>query len=333
MNSSADQNLEGQVKMCQIHNNEIIAVNLDSSITGIITHLCNQCLIDNTNNNKVLTILQAKEQIASNKKQKQQRRRNEIEIILTQLKNLFQNIEQFKCKVNTNLDKISNELSKQIKLKLQELSLSQNCLAQHNFWEDVQLLSEFISNQEEQMEIYYLNEMQIQFQQISFDIDYLQTIEAFKNAKMIINQFNLDNQIRLEPPKVENNTKTFSLSTLCKDHIKEVILFDIDSENILPEKRLACAQCFSNGTSQKYKTIEQINDLSNKKSKRYNKIDLLINKRQRSKINKKSQMNKLPQSIRITISNQIQLLMQNFSNQIHSQVRLVSLNKLHQFFK
>ncbi|CAD8214463.1 unnamed protein product [Paramecium octaurelia] len=99
------------------------------------------------------------------------------------------------------------------------------------------------------MELQQMDEMQNQFQQISVDIEYLQTIEAFKTAKKIITNFKTENQIQLESPKIENNTKTFSLSTLCKDHKKEVILIDIDSENIQTEKRLACVQCISNGSS------------------------------------------------------------------------------------
>ncbi|CAD8214461.1 unnamed protein product [Paramecium octaurelia] len=128
MNSSAIQNLEGQTMICQFHNNQIIiSINLNSTITGDVTHMCNKCLVDKTNDNNILTIMEAKEQITSYKKQQQQKRANEIEIILTQLQNLFENLEQFKFKVNTVLQKIQNELSQLIKFKSQELSLSENC--------------------------------------------------------------------------------------------------------------------------------------------------------------------------------------------------------------
>ncbi|CAD8158089.1 unnamed protein product [Paramecium octaurelia] len=273
MNTSTTQNLEGQTMICQFHNNEIItAVNLNLSITGNATHLCNNCLVDKTNDNKILKIMEAK----SYKKQWQQRRKNEIEITLTQFQNLFKNIVQFKFKVNSS-----------------------------NFWEDVKLLQEFISKPEDQMEFHYINQMQSQFQQVSDDIDYLQTIEPFENAKKIITNFNVENQIQLEPPKLENNIKTLSLSTLCKDHHKEIVLIDIDSENLQTEKRLACVRCKSNGSSQKLKTVQEIDELWNQKKQNCQSIKV-------KEVNYRSQMNKFPKLVRITISSQIQLLRKFF---------------------
>ncbi|CAD8215483.1 unnamed protein product [Paramecium octaurelia] len=310
MNTSATQNLEVQTMMCRFHNNEIItAVNLNQSITGNATHMCNKCLVDKTNDNKILTIMEAKEQITSYKKQQSQRRKNEIEIILTQLQNLFKNIEQFKCKFNTILQKISIELQTQITLKSQELSLSENYLTQSNFWEDVKLLQEFISKPEDQMEFYYINEMQSQFQKVSDDIDYLQTIEAFENAKKIITNFHMENQIQLEPPKLENNTKTLSLSTLCKDHHKEIVLIDIDSENLQTEKRLACVRCKSNGSSQKLKTVQEIDELWNQKKQKVYQ-DKIANQQKSKKQIKQQKLNQQISQISKNYYQQLNLITQ-----------------------
>ncbi|CAK58098.1 unnamed protein product (macronuclear) [Paramecium tetraurelia] len=296
MNSSSQKN-EIRENMCQIHNREIIAIDLNSTENGSIKYLCCDCIVEKLNNNRISTIEQTQARIQEYQALRQEKKAGEIKIKLQQYKIVLEKYSEFKINACNSLVKIYDQIKTQISILEEKQSLLRKFQTTSNFQEDVKSLSEFLS----------LNENQIEFQQDTQSFDdlirelelifnktaYQQTIITFKEAKQKIQEFNEGNQIKLMPLQFENNKKAQSLSRLCPTHNKEILLIDLESKNKQIEERFACLECVGDeGFNCKQKSIEKINLLWNqKKINQIKFVEELKSKRQskQEKLNKKIQ--------------------------------------------
>ncbi|CAD8184629.1 unnamed protein product [Paramecium octaurelia] len=300
---------EVQEIVCQIHKQEIVAIDLDIQEKGNYQYLCCNCLVEKMNNNKISTIEQTKDRIKALQKQRQENKIKEIQIRLDNFKIIQEQIMEFKCNVENTLEKIYSQIKAQIfTIQKEKQSLLDNFQIQHNFQEEVKSLSEFLSTetQEKQLESIYdsqfIDEIVKQFDLIFNSASYFQTIDTFKDCKQKINEINQNNQIELMSLQNKNSQKTPSLNKICSAHNKEIIMIDIDSKLKNIEERFACVDCISDHPNCQYRTIEKINQQWNNAKKQQDRIfsDL--------KIKRQEKQEKLNQQISIMRKNYNQQL-------------------------
>ncbi|CAD8167847.1 unnamed protein product [Paramecium pentaurelia] len=295
MNILATYVPEDREKMvCQMHKLEIIAIDLVSLENRQFEFLCCNCLVEKMNNNNISTIEQTSDRIQSYKSQRLNKRKKDIQITLDNQKILLVQIMKFKSKVDEALDKISNEIQKQLVMNEKEQqSLKENCQTQSNFQEDVRQLSEFLQTQENQIELSqdskFIDDIYKQFELIFQNETHNKTIQTFKDVVWNINNLNKENKIELMSLQTQNNQKTLSLSNLCQKHKKEIIMIDIESENKQIEYRFVCVQCISDNPLCQYRTIEEVNQKWNEKMK---KQDIIFNDLRSNRLKKKEKLNK-----------------------------------------
>ncbi|CAD8195739.1 unnamed protein product [Paramecium octaurelia] len=146
MRSSTSQQYENRENMCQIHNSERIAIDLNSTQNGSIKYLCCNCVVEQLNNNRVSTIQQTQARIQEYKALRQEKRTRDIQIKLQQYKIVLEKYIEFKINACSALAKIEDQIKTQITILEEKQSLLKNFQTTSNFQEDVKQLSEFFIN-------------------------------------------------------------------------------------------------------------------------------------------------------------------------------------------
>ncbi|CAD8177435.1 unnamed protein product [Paramecium octaurelia] len=296
--------------VCQIHQLEIIALDLDTSEKGQFQYLCCYCLVDKMNNNKISTIEQTKDRISSLKTQKKENKTKEIQKRLDYFKNILDQIMDFKNTVENTLEKLYSQIKAQIHTVQQEKQLLlEGVQVQQNFQDDVKSLSQFLSSEyqgkqiEFQQDSQFIDEIFKQFELLFNNASYFQTIDAFKDAKQKINEINENFQIELMPQQNKNNYKTPSLNKICPMHNKEIIMIDMDTKKKKVDDRFACVDCISDHPHCQYRTIEKVNQEWNSQKQQQDRVlnDL--------KLKRKEKQAKLNQ--------QVALIRKNYNQQIN----------------
>ncbi|CAD8213730.1 unnamed protein product [Paramecium pentaurelia] len=113
-----------------------------------------------------------------------------------------------------------------------------------------------------------------------------------------------NNVIELIPQFItKNDSKTPSLSRVCSNHKKEIIMIDMDSQEKNIEDRFACVDCISENPNTKYQTIENVN----KQWKEYNtETERILKEYKNESKEKKSEL-----------FNQIALMRKNYNKKLN----------------
>ncbi|CAK71716.1 unnamed protein product (macronuclear) [Paramecium tetraurelia] len=187
MNQSTSQKYEISENLCQIHNYEIIAIDLNPTENGSIKYLSCNCVVEKLNNSRISTIEQTQARIQEYKALRQEKKAGEIKIKLQQYKIVLEKYIEFKINACSALVKIQDQIQTQISILEEKESLLKNFQTKSNFQEDVKSISEFLSLTEKQMEFqqdtqsfdYLIRELELIFNKEA----YYQTILTFKEAK------------------------------------------------------------------------------------------------------------------------------------------------------
>ncbi|CAD8172211.1 unnamed protein product [Paramecium pentaurelia] len=263
---------EKQETICKIHNLELIAVDFDLSDKSQIQFFCGKCLVEKMNNNKVTTIEQSKERIQLVKAQQRDIKTKENQARLSYYKNILDQIMDFKQSINDSLEKMYKQIQQYIYPIQKEKQEIQEYEQQLNYFEDIKQLSELYSQEQQKSpklieDNHFINEIQRQFELLFNSSEYFQTLDTFKNTKETIKDIMENNVIELIPQLIKKNDyKTPSLSRICSNHKKEIIMIDMDSSTNKIEDRFACVDCISENPQIKYQTIENVD----KQWKEYN---------------------------------------------------------------
>ncbi|CAD8190140.1 unnamed protein product [Paramecium octaurelia] len=235
---------EIQETICKNHNLELIAVDLDVSDKAQIQFFCGKCLVEKLNNNKVTTIEQSKERIQQIKSQQKDVKTKENSARLNYYKNILDQIMDFKQSIDNSLGKMYKQIQQYIFPIQKEKQELQEFESQLNYFEDIKQLSDLYSQEQQQSpklieDNYFINEIQREFELLFNSPEYFQTIDTFKNTKEAIKVIMENNVIELVHSNIKKNDfKTPSLSRICNNHKKEIIMIDMDSQNQKIEDRL-----------------------------------------------------------------------------------------------
>ncbi|CAD8183414.1 unnamed protein product [Paramecium pentaurelia] len=271
------QSQDFQETICKSHNLELIAVDLDMSDKSQKNFFFGKCLVDKLNNNKVKTIEQSKERIQQIKNQQQEIKSQENQARLNYYKNILDQIMEFKRSIGDSLEKISKQIQQYMFPIQKEKKELQENLNQLNYFEDIIQLSELYSiDQQKSIKFIedniFIDELIRQFELLFNNAEYYQTLDIFKNTKQTIQDIMENNIIELLPLLQTKNEfvnnyiyklkqKTPSLSRICFNHKKEIIMIDMDIENKKIEDRLVFVDCISENPLIKYQKIENVNKL------------------------------------------------------------------------
>ncbi|CAD8204825.1 unnamed protein product [Paramecium pentaurelia] len=362
MNHEGTQIHEDQMK-CHIHQLKMIAVGLDLSNNGQFSYLCCNCLVEQMNNYNILTFEQIQQWVQSYTAKKQQQKLNSITIILEQFKLIQVSIKKFKSKADEILKEIESQITKKISTFVEENQfLEQQILKEKEILEkkkiekkndlppqDVKFFLQIFSTPEQQDELQQkildVDTIFKNFELISNDQSYIDTIQAFKNAKQKITVVNVGNQIEKMPKQIKNNKKSLSLKILCKAHDKEISHIDIESKNKNIEDRFACPECMSHPGQEVYGTIEKVNQSWNDKIEQQNQVgnELKVKKQKKQeKLNEKiakmrknynEQLNKINDQLKSDFSstNEIIQFKQTYLEQLNKEELLQNLKYLIQY--
>ncbi|CAD8214119.1 unnamed protein product [Paramecium octaurelia] len=259
------QSQDGLETTCKIHNLEFIAVDLDMSDKSQIKFFCGKCLVDKLNNNKVTTIEQSKERITQMKTQQQEIKIKENQTRLNYYKNILDQIMDFKRTIDDSLEKMYKQIQQYIFPIQKEKQELQEIQYQFNYFEDIKQLSEFYSsNMQKSTKLIednsFIDQLTRQFELLFNNAEYFQTQDTFKSTKQTIEDLIDNNVIELQPLLQTNNeSRTPSLSRVCINHKKEIIMIDMDSQNKKIEDRFVCVDCISDNPQIKYQTIQNVN--------------------------------------------------------------------------
>ncbi|CAD8129463.1 unnamed protein product [Paramecium sonneborni] len=262
---------EASETLCKIHNQELIGVDLELSDKAQIQFFCGKCLVQKINNNKVTTIEQSKDRIQQFKAQQKDVKSKENQARINYYKSILDQIMDFKQSIDESLEKMYRYIQQYIfpiqKEKQELLEYEQ----QLNYFKDIKQLSELYQEQQKSPKLiedtHFINEIQRQFELLFNSSEYFQTIDTFKNTKETIKDIIETNVIELIPSLIpKNESKTPSLSRLCSNHKKEIIMIDMDSQNKKIEDRFVYVDCIAENPQIKYQTIENVN----KQWKEYN---------------------------------------------------------------
>ncbi|CAK81373.1 unnamed protein product (macronuclear) [Paramecium tetraurelia] len=263
---------ETQETSCKIHNLELIAVDLDLSDKAQIQFFCGKCLVEKFNNNKVTTIEQSKERIQSIKSQQKDIKAKKNQARLNYYKIILEQIMYFKQSIDDSLEKMHKQIQQYMFPIQKEKQELQEFESQLNYFEDLKQLSELYSQEQQQSpklieDNHFINEIQKQFELLFNSSEYFQTVYTFKNTKEKIKDIMENNVIEMVLSNInKNDSKTPSLSRICSNHKKEIIMIDMDSQKQKIEDRFACVDCIYENPQIKYQTIENID----KQWKEYN---------------------------------------------------------------
>ncbi|CAD8117764.1 unnamed protein product [Paramecium primaurelia] len=286
--------------VCQIHKREIVAVDLDTQ--------------KKVNYNICAVIVQQRN-LTITKFQLLIRQKKEFNLLRPKNKKIRQNrfnkgwITSRKYLIKSWNSNIYSQIKAQIfTIQQEKQSLLENSQILHNFQEDVKLLSEFLStdNQDNQMEFQqdsqFIDEIFKQFELLFNYASCFQSIDIFKDAKQKINEINENVKIEIIPLQNKNKQKTPSLNRVCPTHNKEIIMIDIDDKNKKMEDRFVCVDCIDDHPKCEYRTIEKVNQEWNHTK---NQQDRILNE---LKLKRQEKQEKLNQQIAIMRKNYNQQL-------------------------
>ncbi|CAD8117883.1 unnamed protein product [Paramecium primaurelia] len=300
---------EASETICKAHNQELIAVDLDLSDKAQIQFFCGKCLVEKINNHKVTTIEQSKERIQQIKIQQKEIKSKENQARLNYYKNILDQIMNFKQSIDDSLEKMYKQIQQYIFPIQKEKSELQEFEQQLNYFDDIKQLSELYSQEQQKSpklieDNHFINEIQRQFELLFNNSEYFQTLDTFKNTKETIKDIMENNVIELIPQFItKNDSKTPSLSRVCSNHKKEIIMIDMDSQEKNIEDRFACVDCISENPNTKYQTIENVN----KQWKEYNtETERILKEYKNESKEKKSEL-----------FNQIALMRKNYNKKLN----------------
>ncbi|CAD8190237.1 unnamed protein product [Paramecium pentaurelia] len=301
MNSlTQKQEQEASETICKSHNQELIAVDLNLSDKAQIQFFCGKCLVEKINNSQITTIEQSKERIQQIKIQQKDIKSKENQARLNYYKNILDQIMDFKQSIDDSLEKMYKQIQQYIFPIQKEKQELQEYEQQLNYFEDIKQLSELYSQEQQKSpklieDNHFINEIQRQFELLFNSSEYFQTLDTFKITKEKIKDIMENNVIQLIPQFIiKNDSKTPSLSRICSNHKKEIIMIDMESQDKKIEDRFVCVDCISENPNTKYQTIENVdkqwkeyytetdrilkeykNDGKKKKSELFNQIALM----------------------------------------------------------
>ncbi|CAD8162604.1 unnamed protein product [Paramecium octaurelia] len=255
--------------ICQTHQLELIAVDLDLSDKAQIKFYCGKCLVEKINNNNLTTIEQSKERILQAKAKQQENNIKENQARLTYYKNILDQILDFKRSVDDTLEKIYKQIQQFIFPIQKEKQELQDYEQQLNYFEDIKQLSQLYSQECQKSQKLvednnFIDSIQSQLELLFNNSEYFQMLDTIKNTKGIIKDIKENNAIELIPLLIiKNDQKTLSLNRICSNHKKEIIMIDMDSQNKKIEDRFVCVHCISENPQIKYQPIENVNKLWN----------------------------------------------------------------------
>ncbi|CAD8194892.1 unnamed protein product [Paramecium octaurelia] len=227
---------EIQETICKNHNLELIAVDLDVSDKAQIQFFCGKCLVEKLNNNNVTTIEQSKERIQQIKLQQKDFKTKENQARLNYYKTILDQIMDFKQSIDNSLEKMYKQIQQYIFPIQKEKQELQEFESHLNYFEDIKSLSELYSQEQQQSpklieDNHFISEIQREFELLFNSSEYFQTMDTFKITKETIKDIMENNVIELVRSNInKNDSKTPSLSRICNNHKKEIIMFDMDSQ-------------------------------------------------------------------------------------------------------
>ncbi|CAD8100621.1 unnamed protein product [Paramecium primaurelia] len=226
-----------------------------------IQFFCGKCLVEKINNHKVTTIEQSKERIQQIKIQQKDIKSKENQARLNYYKNILDQIMNFKQSIDDSLEKMYKQIQQYIFPIQKEKKELQECESQLNYFEDIKQLSELYSQEQQKSpklieDNHFVNEIQRQFELLFNNSEYFSTLDTIKSTKEKIKDIMENNVIELIPQFiVKNDSKTPSLSRICSNHKKEIIMIDMDSQEKKIEDRFVCVDCISENPNTKCLTI------------------------------------------------------------------------------
>ncbi|CAD8213864.1 unnamed protein product [Paramecium octaurelia] len=260
------QALETQETICKIHNLELIAVDLDLSDKAQIQFFCEI----KQQQGDYYRVIQRKNLISKVIIKDIKIKENSTR--LKYYKSILDQIMDFKQSIDNSLEKMYKQIQQYIFPIQKEKQELQEFESQLNYFEDLKQLSQFYSQEQLQSpklieDDHFIKEIQRQFELLFNSTEYFQTVDTFKNIKETIKDIMENDLIEFFPSNInKNDSKTPSLSRICSNHKKEIIMIDMDSQKQKIEDRFACVDCIYENPQIKYQTIENID----KQWKEYN---------------------------------------------------------------
>ncbi|CAD8198449.1 unnamed protein product [Paramecium octaurelia] len=195
---------EIQKIICQNHQRDIIAMNLDSLQIGQIQYLCCKCLVEKMNDDKIQAIEEIIDRISSLKTQKKDLNK----IRLLQEHTLLNNGVKTKRNVEATFDKIHFQIQAQIcTIQQEHQSFLEQFKVEQTLQKDISSLAEFfqIDIREKQLkfqqDIHLIEEIEEQFELFLNNQEYFQALVTFKVAKQKINEVIENVKVGLMPHK------------------------------------------------------------------------------------------------------------------------------------
>ncbi|CAD8128551.1 unnamed protein product [Paramecium sonneborni] len=256
--------LKEERKICSKHQLEIATIDLKQSTAKEDKYLCIKCLIEKIDIQNMALVDETKIMIKEMKNEQQTLKIKENQKRIEQFKQIECLIKQFKVQVEDVVDKILININSRIQSIEKDFEEYDSKFKISKFEDEVEILSKHYKgsfNYEIPLEFDKLDDdnqfydsIQSMFQSFTSNQSFVQVIDTLQQNKKI------EQPREIKASKIQNEkeidkSKTPSLNIKCNKHGKEIITFNLDS-NETQASKLICIDCIHNNDPIKYTSLQ-----------------------------------------------------------------------------
>ncbi|CAD8201958.1 unnamed protein product [Paramecium pentaurelia] len=254
--------IENVNKICQTHQFEILAVDLQAAREQKQKYLCVKCLIERIQGNNIVLLSEAIEMIKEMKNQC----KDEVEKKNQETLNSIQNLQSSVLKINEHFtqvfDKLQYKINENINSNEQHIEQKKTSFDELNLDKDIETLSLIYkgnSNCESIKQEQNLEEFVQMLDKIQSELSMISNIKQFSQIFESIQQIKSQFQIGQNTPKRRfDKHETPTLKYVCNQHGKKIMMINL-SQNEQDQSGLACEKCIQQFPKREYITVEDAN--------------------------------------------------------------------------
>ncbi|CAK63462.1 unnamed protein product (macronuclear) [Paramecium tetraurelia] len=259
--------IELEIKICETHQLEIVAVDLKAAKEKKEKFLCVKCLIKRVDENYIVLLKEGLKMIQDMKQKCKIQVMNDTQKTLENIKNLQTSVSEINKLFSDTFRKLQDNFDDNIKnSNKSEIQFKEQSVEELKFDQDFETLSIHYKGNlnydipKEKVNIDEFKELMENVQsQLSYMANAQQFSQIFGSITKIKSQYQIEQPI---PQKEVDKHKTLSLSQRCinNDHGLEIIMIHLnEKKNESNQSRLACSRCIQQYPKRKYITIEDAN--------------------------------------------------------------------------
>ncbi|CAD8105726.1 unnamed protein product [Paramecium sonneborni] len=242
--------IQTKPQICQIHQLEILAIDLQSSNNVEDKYYCLKCLTQKFDQQQLASVQEAKEKISQIREQEKQKLKDDYQKRIENLETLRSLIREY----TNSISKTIKEISAKTDAKIEQLQKQSQCDTYLNDEEsqDQDVITQSITSKEQSQ-----SQSNQKIEKQSLDDDdafFCQTIQLLADTQnssqyqAILKQFEKSQICKIDEITQSQNAnndkyKTPSLKVQCQKHMKEIIMINTNPNNDSP--LLACVVCIS----------------------------------------------------------------------------------------